>query len=187
LSDAAQPEAVDTALRRYLNDWVVSHYFLGGGGPISWQHHGRDLARRDDGGTVTLASDADRDAAVSVLNEAFAEGRLTTDEHAERVPDAYAARTWRELAALTADLPGPAGSPGPTGTAGQTVAGVPGLDWCLLCALLFLCPPAAIAWLLAARHRSGAGRWRAATAAGQPVLAAASAARAGDGWRAEDR
>jgi len=135
---------------------------------------------------VTLASDADRDAVGRVLNEAFAEGRLTTQEHAERVREAYAARTWQELAALTADLPGPAGSPGLAGTARQPVAGLPGLHWCLLCALLVLCPPAAIAWLLAAGHRSGAGRRHAATA-DQPVLAAAGAARAGDGWRAEDR
>jgi hypothetical protein len=36
---------------------------------MSWQHHGRDLARPEAGEAVTLASDADRDAAVGVLNQ----------------------------------------------------------------------------------------------------------------------
>jgi hypothetical protein len=141
----------------------------------------------EDRNTVTLASDAERDAAVGVLNEAFAEGRLTADEHAERVRQAYAARSWQELAELTADLPGRAGSPGPADTAGQTVTGVPGLDRWLLCVLLCLCPPAGIAWLLAARHRWGAGRRDAVTDGCRSVSAGAGAARAGDGWRAEDR
>jgi Domain of unknown function (DUF1707) len=156
---------------------------------MSWQHHGRDLARPEAGEAVTLASDADRDAAVGVLNQAFAEGRLTADEHAERLRAAYAARTWRELARLTTDLPGPAGSSGASDTTGREVTGVPGgLDRCLLCALLILCPPAGIAWLLVARHRSGAGRRYAVTAGGgRFVSAAPGAARAGDGWRAKDR
>ena len=120
---------------------------------MSWQNNGPDLVGPEGGDTVTLASDADRDAAVRVLNEAFAEGRLTADEHGERVRTAYAGRTWQELARLTADLPGPAHG------ARAVVGGMPyGLDWCLLCALLILCPPAAIAWLLAARHRSSMGQ-----------------------------
>jgi hypothetical protein len=156
---------------------------------MSWQHYGRDPARPGAREAVTLASDADRDAAVRVLNQAFAEGRLTADEHGERVRAAYAARAWRELAWLTADLPGPAGSSGAADTAGWAVAGAPGgLDRCLLCALLILCPPAGITWLLAARHRSGAGRRHAVTTdGGLSVSAAPGAARAGDGWRAEDR
>ena len=44
----------------------------------------------------TLASDADRDHAADLLNAAAAEGRLTADEHGERVRAAYAARTWQE-------------------------------------------------------------------------------------------
>ena len=59
--------------------------------------------------TAVLASDADRDAVARVLNEAFAAGRLTADEHRGRVDLAYAARTWPELAKVTADLPRPAG------------------------------------------------------------------------------
>lgn len=155
---------------------------------MSWQDDSRDLARPEGGGTVTLASDADRDAAVRVLNEAFAEGRLTADEHAERIHETYAARTWQVLARLTADLPGPAESPDLPVAAGQTAPAVPdGVDRCLLCALLIACPPAGIAWLLARRQRRGAGQRHAAADSGRPVLGAPGAARAGDGWRAQDR
>jgi len=51
------------------------------------------------------AASADRERAVDVLKAGFAEGRLTQDEYNERVGRAYAARTYGELAALTADLP----------------------------------------------------------------------------------
>jgi hypothetical protein len=123
-----------------------------------------------------------------VLNEAFAEGRLTADEHAGRIRDTYAARTWQDLARLTADLPGPAGCPDPPGAAGQAAPGGPdGVDRCLLCALLIACPPAGVAWLLARRHRRAAGQRHAAAGSGRPVLAAPGAARAGDAWHAQDR
>jgi hypothetical protein len=147
---------------------------------VSSQEHG--LARPAAGGTVMLASDGDRDAAACVLNEAFAEGRLTADEHGERVRAVYAARTWPELARLTADLPDPAQG------AGRAAAMPAGPDRCLLCALLIVCPPAGIAWLLAARHRSHAGQRRAVTAAGaRSSGAGGAAARAVDGRHAEDR
>jgi uncharacterized membrane protein len=51
------------------------------------------------------AASADRERAVDVLKAGFAEGRLTQDEYNERMNQAYAARTYAELAALTADLP----------------------------------------------------------------------------------
>lgn len=51
------------------------------------------------------ASDADRDRVTDILREALAEGRLTADEHAERVEGALAARTVGELDALIRDLP----------------------------------------------------------------------------------
>jgi hypothetical protein len=58
------------------------------------------------------ASDADREHVISVLREAFAEGRLTAEEHSARVGQAYSARTYAELAAVSADLPaGPPASP----------------------------------------------------------------------------
>jgi hypothetical protein len=52
------------------------------------------------------ASDFDRDRVIKLLAESAADGRLTSDEHAERVERAYQARTLGELAALTADLVG---------------------------------------------------------------------------------
>jgi Domain of unknown function (DUF1707)/Domain of unknown function (DUF4190) len=51
------------------------------------------------------AASADRERAVDVLKAGFAEGRLTQDEYNDRMGRAYAARTYGELAALTADLP----------------------------------------------------------------------------------
>jgi hypothetical protein len=51
------------------------------------------------------ASHADREQVVDVLKTAFVQGRLTQDELDVRVGQALAARTYAELAALTADLP----------------------------------------------------------------------------------
>jgi hypothetical protein len=67
------------------------------------------------------ASHADRERAVDVLKAAFVHGRLTQDELDTRVGQALAARTYAELAALTADLPAgpdrtPAPAPGPART-----------------------------------------------------------------------
>lgn len=50
------------------------------------------------------ASDTDRERVAALLAEAFADGRLTTEEHAQRAAAAFAARTLGELAGLTADL-----------------------------------------------------------------------------------
>jgi hypothetical protein len=55
-----------------------------------------------------LASDADRDVALSLLREASVDGRLTLEELAERAELVSAARTRDEVAAATADLEGPA-------------------------------------------------------------------------------
>src|SRR5215831_464619 len=57
------------------------------------------------------ASDADRERVVALLAEAAGDGRLTLGEHSERAERAYSARTLGELAALTADLAGPAAQP----------------------------------------------------------------------------
>ena len=51
------------------------------------------------------ASDADRQRVAEVIREAYAEGRLTYDEHSERIDRALTARTLGELVPLTADLP----------------------------------------------------------------------------------
>ena len=57
------------------------------------------------------ASDADRERVVAVLAEAAGDGRLTLDEHTERVHRAYQARTLGELAGLTEDLVAPSAQP----------------------------------------------------------------------------
>lgn len=51
------------------------------------------------------AGDADRDTTISLLREAFAEGRLSQDEFDDRLDRAHAARTYADLAQLTLDLP----------------------------------------------------------------------------------
>jgi hypothetical protein len=57
------------------------------------------------------ASDSDRERVISLLGAAAADGRLTPDEHADRVGRAYQARTLGDLAPLTVDLAGPADQP----------------------------------------------------------------------------
>ncbi|MBA2808720.1 DUF1707 and DUF2154 domain-containing protein [Streptomyces sp. KM273126] len=51
------------------------------------------------------ASDADRDRIADILRDALAEGRLTADEHAERVEGVLAAKTVGELEVFIRDLP----------------------------------------------------------------------------------
>lgn len=51
------------------------------------------------------AADTDRERVAEELRSAHAEGRLDLAEYDERVQQAWAARTYGELEALTADLP----------------------------------------------------------------------------------
>ncbi|MEU6063355.1 MULTISPECIES: DUF1707 SHOCT-like domain-containing protein [Streptomyces] len=51
------------------------------------------------------ASDADRDRIADILRDALAEGRLTADEHAERVEGVLNAKTVGELEVFIRDLP----------------------------------------------------------------------------------
>ena len=53
------------------------------------------------------ASDEDRDGIADRLREAAAEGRLMIEELEQRLGSALSARTYGELEALIADLPGP--------------------------------------------------------------------------------
>ncbi|GLY82697.1 hypothetical protein Airi02_006280 [Actinoallomurus iriomotensis] len=55
------------------------------------------------------ASDADRDRVAEQLREALAEGRLTAEEHAERLDAVYEAKTYAELAPIVEDLPATGG------------------------------------------------------------------------------
>ncbi len=61
-------------------------------------------ARAADRGRLR-ASHADRNRVVDVLKAAFIEGRLTQEELDARLGQTLAARTYAELAALTADIP----------------------------------------------------------------------------------
>jgi Domain of unknown function (DUF1707) len=51
------------------------------------------------------ASDADREQVIGTLKSAFVQGMLDKDEFDLRVGQAFASRTYAELAAVTADLP----------------------------------------------------------------------------------
>jgi hypothetical protein len=80
------------------------------------------------------ATDRDRDSVIDVLQEAYATGRLTDEEHSARLAAVMSARNYAELDPLTADLPGwptypdrPA-APRPRDTNGLAVAS-------LICAL----------------------------------------------------
>ena len=50
------------------------------------------------------ASDADREQVATVLSSAYAEGRLTLEEHDERVDQLMAAKTFDDLIPITRDL-----------------------------------------------------------------------------------
>ena len=52
-----------------------------------------------------LASTADRDRVIRLLQDSFIEGRLAVDEFKERVGQALVLLDFRELLVLTADLP----------------------------------------------------------------------------------
>src|SRR3712207_6730249 len=65
------------------------------------------------------ASDADRDQVAEVLHAAYAEGRISYEEHSERTAAALTARTFDDLTALTADLVPAAPHPAPAVVPGQ--------------------------------------------------------------------
>ena len=72
-----------------------------GGYPVAQGHGGYQMQMN----LAMRAASADRERAVDVLKAGFTEGRLTQDEYNDRMGRAYAARTYGELMALTADLP----------------------------------------------------------------------------------
>ncbi len=63
------------------------------------------------------ASDADREKTVDVLRAAVGDGRLNLEEYEDRITRAYGARTFGDLAPLTADLQ--PGQPMPAGVLSQ--------------------------------------------------------------------
>ena len=55
--------------------------------------------------------DAERERAATALGEHYAQGRITAEEHTERLEQVWAARTRAELQPVFRDLPGPARTP----------------------------------------------------------------------------
>ena len=77
---------------------------------------GDELAASAAGRGYLRVSDAEREQVIGTLKAAFVHGMLAKDEFDLRVGQAFASRTYAELAAVTADLPaGPAVAqpPGP--------------------------------------------------------------------------
>ncbi|MGW3325165.1 DUF1707 SHOCT-like domain-containing protein [Streptomyces virginiae] len=72
------------------------------------------------------ASDADRDRIAQILGDALAEGRLTAEEHSDRLDTLYAVKTVGELEVLVRDLPAPGGvHASPAYAAASTTPGDP--------------------------------------------------------------
>lgn len=102
------------------------------------------------------ASHADRDEVVEQLRVAAGDGRLTMAELDERVDAAFAARTYAELASLTADLPDQRSGATPAvrpGAVPARVSGQPGRRWTLA---LFSGPERSGRWVVGSRHNAGA-------------------------------
>ncbi|APU41977.1 MULTISPECIES: DUF1707 SHOCT-like domain-containing protein [unclassified Streptomyces] len=91
------------------------------------------------------ASDADRDRIAQILGDAVAEGRLTAEEHSERLDTLYAVKTVGELEVLVRDLPAPGGAHAPSAYA-SPYAGAVG--------------PAAETIVAVCSSSSRKGRWR---------------------------
>ncbi len=125
-------------------------------------------------------SDAEREQAAAELTEHYVQGRLTTEEHAERLDQVWAARTRGELPPIFRDLPGPyfgrtAPAPAPPAfrTRGRTTPYRRGLPAPLMVVLAVLVVVTVVThlplillglvawWFLAARHHRCAGprRW----------------------------
>lgn len=79
------------------------------------------------GGPIRIG-DKEREDAVKRLGEHYEAGRLSAEEHTERVGQALEAKTGADLAALFADLPG-AHQAGADGTAAGAETGGGGEGW----------------------------------------------------------
>ncbi|HEY1573881.1 MAG TPA: DUF1707 domain-containing protein [Pseudonocardiaceae bacterium] len=86
------------------------------------------------------ASDDERHEAAEALQEHYGSGRLTLTELDQRVASAYAAVTRDQLATLLADLPE------------EEPIEYSAFDPRILCLLLWVCPPAALAYWLCTRR-----------------------------------
>ena len=94
---ARQTQARSSAVRFLpLGSWGRCPVTTGPQDPVTAGMAGRGHLR---------ASHADRELVIDVLKAAFIQGRLTKDELTMRVGQAFASRTYADLAALTADIP----------------------------------------------------------------------------------
>jgi hypothetical protein len=66
---------------------------------------GDEIAAGAGGRGHLRASHADRERVIGTLKAAFAQGMLDRDEFGQRVSQTFAARTYADLSAVTADLP----------------------------------------------------------------------------------
>ena len=74
------------------------------------------------GGSIRIG-DSEREDAVKRLGEHYEAGRLSAEEHSERVEQALKARTAADLTALFGDLPGPHQAQSGTAAGGPAGAG----------------------------------------------------------------
>jgi len=90
------------------------------------------------------ASQADREHVIDRLKAAFVQGRLTKDELDQRAGQAFASKTYAELAALYADLPtGATRSPSqPARAQGWSLGDKKVLKWAIVSVLSPLAPGA---------------------------------------------
>jgi DUF1707 SHOCT-like domain len=79
------------------------------------------------GGDRLRAGHADREQVIEALKNAFMQGRLTGEELGARTGQVLAARTYAELDAVTADIPGAPRLDGSSDLARPEVPGLPGL------------------------------------------------------------
>ena len=69
------------------------------------------MTQPDDGG-IRIGRE-ERDAAIRALDEHLSAGRIDAEEYGERAAQVYAARTWKDITPLFADLPEPRPAPVP--------------------------------------------------------------------------
>ncbi len=97
------------------------------------------------------ASHADRDQVIGTLKAAFVQGRLTKDEFDLRVGRTLAARTYAELAALTADLPaGPAAGTPPRRPAPAQARPVSNVARAAICVVMAVAAPVVLSFSIGA-------------------------------------
>jgi hypothetical protein len=98
------------------------------------------------------ASHADREQVIGTLKAAFVQGRLTKDEFDLRVGQTLAARTYAELAALTADLPaGPAsGAPPRRPARAQAQRPVSNVARAAICVVMAVAAPVVLSFSIGA-------------------------------------